>query len=207
MLLGAGFLAGWLGSEVTETVLHLTAAAIGGWTFVPGTLKALRRKRIGVDTLMTIAGALVLGQFGEAAMLAFLFSISEVLEDYSLSRTRRGLRALLALVPYTVTVLRAGREAVIAPAELRAGDRILARAGDQIAGIASPSGHERWPFPNDARGRGSLAPHLKPTKRLRLLRLATSWPRRRGEGAAGARFAEVVDGLVSVTGKGTSGLR
>ncbi|RSN26777.1 cadmium-translocating P-type ATPase [Amycolatopsis sp. WAC 04169] len=135
VLLGAGFLAGWLGSEVTETVLHLAAAAVGGWTFVPGTLKALWRRRIGVGTLMTIAlvGALVLGQFGEAAMLAFLFSISEALEDYSLSRTRRGLRALLALVPDKVTVLRSGRESVITPAELRVGDRMLVRAGDRVA--------------------------------------------------------------------------
>ncbi|WP_431908907.1 heavy metal translocating P-type ATPase [Amycolatopsis thermoflava] len=135
ILLGAGFLAGWLGSEITGTVLHLLAAAIGGWTFVPGTLRALWRRRVGVGTLMTIAlvGALLLGQFGEAAALAFLFSISEALEDYSLARTRRGLRALLALVPERVLVLRDGGEETIAPEELRVGDRMLVRAGDRIA--------------------------------------------------------------------------
>ncbi|NKQ56196.1 cadmium-translocating P-type ATPase [Amycolatopsis sp. K13G38] len=135
ILLAAGFAAEWLGTGLTGTVLHVAAAGAGGWTFVPGTLRALRRGRIGVGTLMTIAlvGALALGQFGEAAALAFLFSISEALEDFSLSRTRRGLRALLALVPEQVCVLRAGREVTISPQELRIGDRMLVRAGERIA--------------------------------------------------------------------------
>ncbi|MEV8517103.1 cation-translocating P-type ATPase [Dactylosporangium sp. NPDC051484] len=135
ILLLAGFVVGWSGSEMTATVLHLAAAGLGGVTFVPGAVRALWRRRIGVGTLMTIAliGALALGQFAEAAMLAFLFSISEALEDYSLTRTRQGLRALLALVPDRVRVLRGTGETIIEPAELRVGDRMLVRAGDRIA--------------------------------------------------------------------------
>ncbi len=134
VLLAAGFVAGWAGSTVTRTVLHLLAAVAGGYTFVPGTLKALRRHRIGVGTLMTIAliGALVLGQYAEAAALAFLFSISEALEDYSLQRTRRGLRALMALVPAHITVLRRGTPQTIAPQDLVVGDLMLVRAGERI---------------------------------------------------------------------------
>ncbi|MEV6905246.1 cation-translocating P-type ATPase [Amycolatopsis sp. NPDC051372] len=135
LLVTAGLVAGWLGSAAASEVAYLLAAGIGGYTFAPGTLRALWRRRIGVGTLMTIAlaGALVLGQFAEAAMLAFLFSISEALEDYSLARTRRGLRALLSLVPERITVLRDGGEASIAPARLRVGDRMLVRAGDRVA--------------------------------------------------------------------------
>ncbi|PRX49426.1 cation-transporting ATPase G [Prauserella shujinwangii] len=135
LLAGAGFGADWLGAPTAGLVLHALAALAGGVTFVPGTLRALWRRRIGVSTLMTIAlvGALVLGQVAEAAMLAFLFSISEALEDYSLARTRRGLRALLALVPERVTVLRDGRETVVSPGELRVGDRMLVRAGERVA--------------------------------------------------------------------------
>lgn len=135
VLLLAGFLARWLGSELSGVGLHLVAAAVGGSTFVPSTLRALRRRRIGVGTLMTIAlvGALVLGQFAEAAALAFLFSISEALEDYSLSRTRSGLRALLALVPTDVTVLRNGRPHQVPAQQLVVGDFMLVRAGDRVA--------------------------------------------------------------------------
>lgn len=135
LLAGAGFVAGWTGAPTVELVLHALAAFAGGVTFVPGTLRALRHRRVGVGTLMTIAllGALLLGQVAEAALLAFLFSISEALEDYTLSRTRRGLRSLLALVPERVTVLREGREEVLPPAQVRIGDRMLVRAGERVA--------------------------------------------------------------------------
>ena len=85
--------------------------------------------------MMTIAalGAVGLGQVGEAAMLAFLFSISEGLEEYAVARTRRGLRALLALVPDQATVLRAGVETVVAAAELRVGDQMIVKPGERLA--------------------------------------------------------------------------
>ncbi|MEV5839868.1 heavy metal translocating P-type ATPase [Nocardia sp. NPDC052112] len=135
LLVVAGFVAGLAGSHIVGVVAYLGAAVIGGATFVPDTLRGLRRGRIGVGTLMTIAlvGALVLAQFAEAAALAFLFSISEALEDYALTRTRRGLRVLLALVPRQVIVLRAGTQRTIEPDELVVGDRMVVRAGERVA--------------------------------------------------------------------------
>ncbi len=84
---------------------------------------------------MTIAavGAVILGEFGEAATLAFLFSISEALEGYAMARTRRGLRALMALVPERVTVRRDGQESEIDPAGLEVGDVMIVRPGDRLA--------------------------------------------------------------------------
>ena len=116
------------------------ALLAGAYTFVPSTLKRLAKGKIGVGTLMTIAavGAVILGEVGEAAMLAFLFSISEGLEEYSLARTRRGLRALLSLVPDEATVLRDGAEKiVVAQANLRIGDRMLVKPGERSPPTAS----------------------------------------------------------------------
>ncbi|MBC3194348.1 cadmium-translocating P-type ATPase [Pseudonocardia sp. C8] len=136
VLLVAGYTAEWSGAGPLP-VLALKALALlaGASTFVPTTLRRLVRGRIGVGTLMTIAaiGAVLLGEVGEAAMLAFLYSISEGLEEYSLARTRRGLRALLSLVPDQATVLRGGREVALAPSELRVGDRMLVRPGERVA--------------------------------------------------------------------------
>ncbi|MCB8799035.1 cadmium-transporting ATPase, partial [Escherichia coli] len=99
---GVLLLAAWIASltgapEWLRLPMEIAALVVAAWTFVPSTLRRLVKGKIGVGTLMTIAaaGAVALGQFEEAAMLAFLYSISEGLEEYSLAKTRRGLRALL----------------------------------------------------------------------------------------------------------------
>lgn len=115
--------------------MKVLGLAVGASTFAPSSVKRMTQGRIGVGTLMTIAaaGAVGLGQVGEAAMLAFLFSISEGLEEYAVSRTRRGLRALLSLVPDEATVLRGNTETMVAAAELRIGDRMIVKAGERLA--------------------------------------------------------------------------
>ena len=136
MLLVAALVTGWAdGPQPVVLGLEVAALLVGGWTFVPSTLRRLARGRIGVGTLMTIAavGAVLLGEVGEAAALAFLYSVSEGLEEYSLARTRRGLRALLSLVPERATVLRGGAQVVVAAAELRPEDVLLVRPGERLA--------------------------------------------------------------------------
>ncbi|MFI7523386.1 heavy metal translocating P-type ATPase [Micromonospora globbae] len=132
----AGFVAGLADAPRPVGIgLNAVALIVGGWTFVPNTLKRLAKGKIGVGTLMTIAavGAVVLGEVAEAAMLAFLYSISEGLEEYSVARTRRGLRALLNLVPAEATVLRDGAQVTVDPAQLRVGDLLLVRPGERLA--------------------------------------------------------------------------
>ena len=135
VLLLTSFILAWTNNDRASDIVAIGAAIIGGWTFVPGTLRALRRRRIGVGTLMTIAGfgALALGEFREAAMLAFLFSISEGLEEFSLGRAQRGLRSLLTLIPDTATVRRDNIEHEIAAVDLAVGDIVIVRPGGRVA--------------------------------------------------------------------------
>jgi len=135
LLLGA-----WIASMIHGQIwialsLEIAALLVSGRTFVPSTLRRLRKGEIGVGTLMTIAavGAVILGQVAEAATLAFLYAISEGLEEYSLARTRRGLRALLDLVPEKAIVLRNGVEVSILAVELVVGDRMVVRPGERLA--------------------------------------------------------------------------
>lgn len=120
----------WLGLP-----LEIIALVVAARTFVPSTLRRLAKGKIGVGTLMTTAavGAVLLREIEEAAMLAFLYAISEGLEEYSLARTRRGLRALLDLVPAEATVLRGRTEVTVSPAELVPGDRMVVRPGERLA--------------------------------------------------------------------------
>ncbi|GAA4917618.1 cation-translocating P-type ATPase [Actinomycetospora succinea] len=130
-------LLGWIPvlAEPVAIGLQLLAAAVGALSFVPGALRGLRRGRLGVGLLMTIAavGAVALGRFEEAALLGVLFSTAEGLEHFAVERTRRGLRALLSLVPRTASVLRDGGEEQVAPEALVVGDRLLLRPGERAA--------------------------------------------------------------------------
>jgi cation-transporting ATPase G len=122
------------GAGAVATGAFGVAIFAGGATFVPEALRGVVRGRLGVGLLMTIAlvGAVVLGQIGEAASLAFLFSISEALEEWAVTRSRRGLRAVLSLVPDTARVRRGDTAVDIASTEVRAGDRIVLWAGERL---------------------------------------------------------------------------
>lgn len=139
LLLAAGLILEWTGLEVPALVAFALGLAAGGWTFVPGALRRLftarGRARLGVGLLMTIAavGAVLLGHVGEAAALAFLFSLAEALEDRAMDRAREGLRALLSLVPETARVSRTSGTVDVPVAELRELDLLVVGAGERVA--------------------------------------------------------------------------
>ncbi len=134
ILLVIGFVAGRVGSEPIALGSYVLALLVGGWTFVPEAVENLFHRRINIGTLMAVAaaGAVLLGEVGEAASLAFLFSISEALEAFALARARRSLRALLSIVPDTATVRRNGSEQQVGVEELAPGDLMLIRPGERM---------------------------------------------------------------------------
>ena len=126
----------WSGLETPATVLFWVGLLLGAYTFAPGAIRNLVTKRkLGIGLLMTISavGAVILGFIGEAAALAFLYSIAEALEDKAMDRAQGGLRALLKLVPQTATVLRDGTAVEVAAKDLVAGELMLVRPGERIA--------------------------------------------------------------------------
>ena len=66
----------------------LVAIVAGSWHVLPKALRALVRFRPDMNLLMTVAivGALVLGEYFEAATVAFLFALSLALESWSVAR-------------------------------------------------------------------------------------------------------------------------
>ena len=95
----------------------------------------LARLRFDIDVLMGLAilGAMALGQWDEAATVAFLYGLSEALETMSLDYARRSIRALLELAPPTAERIGAdGTTQKVAASQIRRGDRVLVRTGDTI---------------------------------------------------------------------------
>ncbi|MBI5159989.1 MAG: cadmium-translocating P-type ATPase [Micrococcales bacterium] len=131
----AGAVLGGVGAEVAGIVLESIALLAGASTFVPGAIRRLLKGRLGVGLLMTIAavGAVALGRIGEAAALAFLFSLAEALEDRAMDRAREGLRALLSLIPDTARVSRLAGDEVVPVRSLRELDILIVGAGERVA--------------------------------------------------------------------------
>jgi Cd2+/Zn2+-exporting ATPase len=130
-----------LGSEfLVADVLFLVAIAVGGQEIFRNGYYSARNLNLDIDFLMSIAivGALVASlAFGEAlyfeaATLAFLFSIAELLERYSMDRARNSLQELMDLSPDEATVKRNGTEETIPVDEIAVGDIVIVRPGEKI---------------------------------------------------------------------------
>ncbi|WP_264032381.1 heavy metal translocating P-type ATPase [Cellulosimicrobium sp. SH8] len=135
VLLAVGYALEWSDLATPALVVQSASLLAGAWTFVPGAVRRLARGKLGVGLLMTIAavGAVALGHVGEAAALAFLFSIAEALEDRAMDRAKHGLRALLDLMPTTARVSRLSGDVEIPAADVRELDLLVVRAGERLA--------------------------------------------------------------------------
>lgn len=135
LLVLVGLLLGQLEWERAALAAEVTALTAGAWTFVPDTLRRLARGRIGVGLLMTIAaiGAVALGRLGEAAALAFLFSVAEALEHRAMENAQRGLRALLELIPQTARIEQGSAVATVPVRELDVDDVLIVGAGERVS--------------------------------------------------------------------------
>jgi Zn2+/Cd2+-exporting ATPase len=145
-----------LGLSVTFTTLTLLGTAVGfvarsnGWpelpwwvlAFVfggiPAGLKALttlwQERKLDVDMLMVVAalGAASVGQAGEGAILLFLFSLSNTLQDWAIGSTKRAIEALMRLNPEGAYVLE-GEEVWKRLEDIKPGDLLVVKPGERFA--------------------------------------------------------------------------
>lgn len=121
---------------VVVILLYASAVVTGGLFVVPKAWLALRRARADMNLLMAIAvvGAMVIGQWFEAATVSFLFALSLLLESWSVGRARRAIHALVALTPRTARY-RCPHDGDIMErpvADVPKGAAILVRPGERI---------------------------------------------------------------------------
>ena len=137
VLATAAELLDWGGANILLVATSaLLAIALSG----TGTLKkgwhALRHVQLNINLLMSIAitGAVLIGQFPEAAMVIFLFSCAEKIEAASLGRARNAITALQAHAPESALVLQSdGSWREMPSDQIQAGQTARARAGERIA--------------------------------------------------------------------------
>nr|WP_281954714.1 heavy metal translocating P-type ATPase [Pseudophaeobacter arcticus] len=118
-----------------ELGLFLVAVALGVWLVLPKAWYALRNLSPDMNLLMVaaVAGAISLGEYFEAATVAFFFALSLTLESWSVGRARNAVSALLNLAPATARVIHDdGREVEMPAAEVQIGQHFVLRGGDRI---------------------------------------------------------------------------
>ena len=133
----------WAGSLAAEYLLEIEwlvaalaigAVVAGGRYIVPRGIRAAMNRALDMNFLMSVAavGAIVIGEYEEAASVMFLFSVAQLLETYSMDRARNAIRALMDISPAEATVLRDGREERVPVDRVAVGETVVVRPGEKI---------------------------------------------------------------------------
>ena len=135
---GIGLALGGLGWLTSNSVLRdgawIGAVAVTIVAVTVDIVRQLRRGKAGVDVLalLTMLGAVALGEFLAGAVIALMVASGRALEEYAGRRAKRELSALLARQPRTAHRY-TGSELEDIPLErVRPGDRLLVRAGEVV---------------------------------------------------------------------------
>jgi len=123
-------------------LLYAAGLVSGVWFVLPKAWLALRRLRPDMNLLMVVAvaGAILIGQWFEAATVAFLFALSILLEAWSVGRARRAVAALMALTPPKARVVHGAdahgpggeHQHLMDVADVSVGSTILVKPGEKF---------------------------------------------------------------------------
>ena len=138
-LSGFLLLLGWLSSywgmsAAGQNTFFLAAALIGGIKIYRKAAASLFKVNLDMNVLVTIsvAGALFIDKWAEAAMVVFLFAAGGALESYTMEKNRRSIGSLVDLAPREGRVLRGGQEIKVPVEEIHIGDTALIKPGEKI---------------------------------------------------------------------------
>lgn len=129
-----------LGAYTVADLLLLAAVLIGGEVILRAGYRSLLARELDIDFLMSAAilGATAITLVAdenllvEAASLAVLFNVAELLESYSVGRARASLAELVALSPETATVRREGETRDVSVESVEAGEHVIVEPGAKI---------------------------------------------------------------------------
>ncbi len=126
----------WLGEHaVAGMALALAAIALSGLETYRKGWFALRQRTLNINALMSVAvtGAMLIGQWPEAAMVMVLFAVAELIEARSLDRARHAVEGLMAMAPQLATVQTPTGWREVPAAEVPLGAVLRVRPGERIA--------------------------------------------------------------------------
>lgn len=120
--------------SILQDVILIIASVVAGFPIMLKAFQALRMKVFSIDLLVSIAviGAMIIGEYTEAAVVTFLFLFGDYLEGRTLRKTRASLQSLIDMAPLEAMVLRDDRQLTIPAEEVEIGDLVIVQAGARI---------------------------------------------------------------------------
>ena len=133
-LLLVAFVAWLTDASLVQNIALIIASVIAGIPIAKKALSALRYRAFSIDLLVTIAvvGALIIGEYVESGVVAFLFLFGNYLEERSLERTRSSIRDLVDSAPATARMIVDGVEVEVDVDDINEGDIVIVKAGDSV---------------------------------------------------------------------------
>ena len=132
-----GYFAHFVEGESSPITLgfYVLAILIGGYQLFKVGFSNLIRLRFDMKTLMTIAiiGAALIGEWGEGAVVVFLFALSEALERYSMERAQRSIRDLIDIAPKKAIIRKNNQEFEVDVEDIQINDIMIIKPGQKIA--------------------------------------------------------------------------
>lgn len=125
------------GSNPTlASYFFIAAFLIGGYESAKAGLEDLFvNKHLSVDVLMILAaiGAGIIGYWLEGALLIFIFSLSNTLEEMAMEKSKNAISALMNLTPDTARkILADGSIEEVGTKDLKIGDKLQVRKGESV---------------------------------------------------------------------------
>ncbi|MPV35982.1 heavy metal translocating P-type ATPase [Georgenia subflava] len=123
-----------LGSDAVSNTFMIAAAVVAGTPIVTKAARALMARVVGIDLLVSVAaiGAVIIGEYWEAAAVTFLFAIGHALESATLNKTRSALAELVAVAPDVAVVMRDGEQVEVPAASVAMGEIVLVKNGAKV---------------------------------------------------------------------------
>ena len=135
LLYGGGWSLGYLTSfEMASAAILVLATVVGGYDIAKTAYHEVTNRTLGIKTLVTLAaiGAIVIGEYWEAAAVVFLFSLGSYLEGRTMRKTRTALQELLEMTPDTATVRRDGTLQEVSARDVEEGEVVVVKPGGKI---------------------------------------------------------------------------
>lgn len=121
--------------KVAGFAIAAIAIWLAGFDVYKKGLSALRRGRLNINALMTVAvtGAFFIGQWPEAAMVMALYAIAEAIEARAVDHARNAIQGLLAMAPEQASVRQSdGSWVTTAVADIPVGAMLRVKPGERV---------------------------------------------------------------------------